>query len=287
VGVLRGKKVGLMLWLFVMNLQIIVIGRRWRKLGGMFLFLLRRYTTTTHLLLLKLGYIYLLSSYQKAADLIRSWKHFRTVIDVPTFSGTHTDWKSTSIPPLPEYIGISRISSETDAFYYHSALLFAFNTHPIPSTPPKTKRKSKGYYSREASIEPDLPAECIIYTPHGVHPSSLEPVQHASPPLKTLCFIHGLHDVSISWGQQLNLGVHNGLQAQRKLNAKYWVGTHDEVKKGGGLVGWFLNRKVLSLEKALKDEELQLNEAENNIGKVRIEDVRFEEVGNGESRILE
>jgi hypothetical protein len=182
---------------------------------------------------------------------------------------------------------MTRISSETDAFYYHSALLFAFNTHPPPSTPPKTKRKSKGHYSRDVSIEPDAPAECVIYTPHGVHPTSLIPVQNASPPLKTLCFIHGLHDVSISWGQQLNLGVYNGLQVQRMLNAKYWVGTHDEVKKGGGLVGWFLRRKILSLEEALKEEERKLNDAKDEVDRGTIGEIRFEEVGNGESRVLE
>jgi hypothetical protein len=225
--------------------------------------------------------------FQKAANLIRSWNHFRTVIDVPPFSGTHTDWKTTSMPPLPEYISITRISSETDAFYYHSALLFAFNTHPPPSSPPKTKRKSKGHYSRNASIEPDAPAECVIYTPHGVHPTSLEPIQQASPPLKTLCFIHGLHDVSISWGQQLNLGVYNGLQVQRILKSKYWVSTHDEVKKGGGLVGWFLRRKVLSLEEALKEEETRLDNVKEGHEKGTIGDVRFEDVGNGESRVLD
>jgi hypothetical protein len=120
-----------------------------------------------------------------------------------------------------------------------------------------------------------------------VHPSSLEPIQHAAPPIKTLCFIHGLHDVSISWGQQLNLGVHNGLQVQRMLGAKYWVGTHDEVKKGGGLVAWLLRRKVLSLEEALREEESRSNGVEEGAKKGLIEDVRFEEVGNGESRVLE
>jgi hypothetical protein len=93
--------------------------------------------------------------------------------------------------------------------------------------------------------------------------------------------------VSISWGQQLNLGVHNGLQAQRKLHAKYWVGTHDEVKKGGGLVGWFLRRKVLSLEEALLEEEKRLDNAEKMESKVKWDEIHFEEVGNGESRVLE
>jgi hypothetical protein len=71
------------------------------------------------------------------------------------------------------------------------------------------------------------------------------------------------------------------------LDARYWVSTHDEVKKGGGLVGWFLRRKVLSLEEALKEEESRVNGVEGGVKKGRIEDIRFEEVGNGESRVLE
>lgn len=208
------------------------------------------------------------------------------VIEVPPLSGTGTDWRATSIPPLPEYISISRIVAESDAFYYHSALLFAFDTHQTPTNPSKAPRRSNGHAFPDQP-EPDPVAECVMYTPHGVKPEALLPLQNASPPIRTLCFIHGLHDVSISWGQQLNLGVHNGLQAQRMLKAKYWVGTHDEVKKGGGLVGWFLRRKVLSVEEALMEEEARLNGLNDGQSAVKVDDARFVDVGNGESLLLE
>lgn len=98
--------------------------------------------------------------------------------------------------------------------------------------------------------------------------------------------MHGLHDVRISAAQQLNLGAKNGILAQRILRAKYWVGTHDEVKVGGGLVGWFLRRQVWTLEDALKAVEAEgSGRAGGPAGE--FEHVRFEEVGNGESRILE
>jgi hypothetical protein len=88
--------------------------------------------------------------------------------------------------------------------------------------------------------------------------------------------IHGLHDVSISWGQQLNLGAKNAVKAMEVLKAKYWVGTHDEVKRGGGLVSWVLNRKVMGWKDAV--QEVLGDEGTN---------MKFEELGNGESRILE
>jgi hypothetical protein len=90
-----------------------------------------------------------------------------------------------------------------------------------------------------------------------------------------------LHDVSISAAQQLNLGAKNGVLAQRMLKARYWVATHDEVKKGGGFINWFLRRRVWTLEEALM-------EAGNEVGwKGEFEDVRFKDLGNGESMILE
>ncbi|KAF2435926.1 hypothetical protein EJ08DRAFT_667816 [Tothia fuscella] len=223
---------------------------------------------------------------KKAADLIRSWNHFRTVYEIPPFIGNGTDWRATSIPPLPEYISISRIVAQSDAFYYHSALVFTFDTHQKASNLAKAPRRSNGH-SLPDPPEADPITECVIYTPHGVKPEALLPLQNASPPIKTLCFIHGLHDVSISWGQQLNLGVHNGLQAQRRLKSKYWVGTHDEVKKGGGLVGWFLQRKVLTVEQALKEEEAKLNRVEGEKSVAKVDDARFMDIGNGQSIFLE
>jgi hypothetical protein len=48
------------------------------------------------------------------------------------------------------------------------------------------------------------------------------------------------------------MGKHNGLKVQRLLEANYWVGTHDEVKSGGGIVSWFLDRKMATLGEAVE-----------------------------------
>ncbi|TID26551.1 hypothetical protein E6O75_ATG01044 [Venturia nashicola] len=170
---------------------------------------------------------------KKAADLIRSWNHFSTVITIPAFTSSDPDWRKYSQSSLPPWLSISRLQSESDAFYYHSGILISFS-----STVPALAQPS---------------AESIIYTPHGLPPAALSPLSSASPPIKCLCLIHGLHDVSISWGQQLNLGAKNAVKAMEVLKAKYWVGTHDEVKKGGGLVSWVLNRKVLGWKDAVQE----------------------------------
>lgn len=88
--------------------------------------------------------------------------------------------------------------------------------------------------------------------------------------------------MSIGSAQQLNLGAKNGVLAQQTLHAKYWIATHDEVKKGGGMISWFLKRKIWTLGDALREARKDLE-----VGDEEWEDVRFEDVGNGESRVLE
>ncbi|EMD59754.1 hypothetical protein COCSADRAFT_127261 [Bipolaris sorokiniana ND90Pr] len=223
---------------------------------------------------------------EQAAKLISSWSHFRTVVTTPTFP-SNADWHDYSLPPLPSWLSISRLTAPNDALFYHSALLITFSTHPFLSSSTPRKRLStlsingdgaeQDFASSPSSSATSEAAECVIYTPHGIPHTALEPIATAEPALHTLAFLHGLHDVSISAAQQLNLGAKNGVLAQRLVKAKYWVGTHDEVKKGGGFVSWFLRRKVWRVEDAIREVG----------GEGEVEDVRFREVGNGESRVLE
>jgi len=214
----------------------------------------------------------------EAARLIRSWNHFRTIRETPVFAGRGFDWRTMSLPPLPPWVGISRLQSDGDFVYYHSAVLVSF----LSSRPSSAVSNTKG------GLDTGDPAECVIYTPHGIHPDAVSPVAAAFPPLRPLAFCHGLHDVRLSKAQQLNLGGHNGLAVQRILKAKYWVATHDDIKKGGGIVAWFLQRKVISLEEALNEEAERLKaEPKNGELSVILEDTNFRAVANGESIVLE
>ncbi|KAK3044267.1 hypothetical protein LTS18_001751, partial [Coniosporium uncinatum] len=121
----------------------------------------------------------------KAASLIRSWNHFHSVIETPVFSSPRSDWRQVSVPPLPEWLSISRLVEKQDALYYHSALMIAFNLDASPVDKVNDRTSSDG-------------AECIIYTPHGIPYAALSPLSNASPSIQTLAFLHGLHDVAIS-----------------------------------------------------------------------------------------
>lgn len=228
----------------------------------------------------------------EAANLIAGWKHFRTVVTTPTFKDD-ADWHDYSLAPLPSWLSISRLTASKDALYYHSALLITFATHPFLSNTTPKKRSSLSIYGdgaeeSSAATQPEA-AECVIYTPHGIPHTALTPIATADPPLHTLAFLHGLHDVSISAAQQLNLGAKNGLLAQRILQAKYWVATHDEVKKGGGLISWWLRRKAWTLEDALKEARAEMNGDDAAMDGYRddFDHVRFQDMTNGESRVLE
>jgi Beta-lactamase superfamily domain len=199
----------------------------------------------------------------KAVELIKSWKYFESVTNMTPFT-RGIDWHTTSIAPLPSWLGVSRLITEGNALYYHSAIIFSFTTNQ-PTDPGPTR------------------AETIIYTPHGVEATTFSTVATADPAIDTLAFMHGLHDVSITLTKQLNLGAHNALKAQRILKAKYWVGTHDEVKKGSGLIGPLLRRKQHTVEDALK----QARKLEGNGDVIETKDqVRWVDLRNGESLVL-
>ena len=178
----------------------------------------------------------------KAVQLIRSWNYFHTVVDVPSMSKT-ADWRTTSVPPLPPWLGISRLITQGNSLYYHSAIIIC-----IPRQPTQDDQDSTS-----------TPAEAIIYTPHGVESSTFSELTSATPPIQTLAFLHGLHDVSITLTKQLNLGAHNAFKAQKLLKPKYWVGTHDEVKRGLGLIGPLLRRKQWTIEDAVKKDRSSSN----------------------------
>ncbi|KUJ08675.1 uncharacterized protein LY89DRAFT_690718 [Mollisia scopiformis] len=196
----------------------------------------------------------------KAAGIIKSWKHFHVVGEVPRFSG---DWRKCPHKTLPEWLDVSRVAKPgMDLLYYHSAIMIAF---------------PKGYEGE---------GEAVIYTPHGITPADLAPVAEANPKIHTLALLHGLQDISLPRAQ-LNKGAHNGLKAQRLLGAKYWIGTHDELKKGGGIVSYFLRRKHITLKDAIEKEKEEHGEKLKGSDLETMKDVRFEDLTNGESLLLE
>lgn len=232
---------------------------------------------------------------KEAAALIGSWNHFRTIITIPVFGKEHdTHWRSTSIPPLPDWVGISRLLQTHDVIALHSALMITFNNQhhnrvaKLAKPEPFASGKRKRHEATAPSEDEDY-GEAVIHTPHGVSADDLAAiVPTAHPPIRTLALLHGLHDVKVGESRfgtalQINLGAANGLRAQRVTQAKYWFGTHDEVKKGSGIIAWMLKTKLTTLRGALEVEMRKGTLSKEEAAHVL--DV-FEELKSGESRVL-
>lgn len=212
---------------------------------------------------------------EKAAELIRSWNHFDRVITTPAFSAATPNWRDVLVDSsgaLPPWLGIGRVVTQGNALYYHSAVLVAFDLGYV-SHQRATRSKDKAAHSQSES-------EAVIYSPHGINSSDLECIREAN--LKTLALLHGLHDVKIWMTAQLNLGALNGIQAVRASGARYWVATHDESKRGGGLISWFLQRTSYSLRDAVESEEAK-DRAENDGS---ASSYKFLELGSGDGMVL-
>ncbi|KAK7927354.1 hypothetical protein PG985_004352 [Apiospora marii] len=207
---------------------------------------------------------------EKAAELIRSWKHFDKVTTTPGFSSDTGDWQKTlSVSPLPDWVGIGRVITAGNALYYHSAVMIAFKT--VAPTSNKEDTKTSDTYDHTSH------SAAVVYSPHGIKATDLASVKSAG--IETRVLLHGLHDVGIWMAKQLNLGALNGLEAVRASGAKYWVATHDEEKKGGGFIAPLLRRTRYTVADAVRSEAKNMGEG--------APDYRFVELGSGDGLVLE
>ncbi|KAM4057220.1 putative major facilitator superfamily protein [Hirsutella rhossiliensis] len=202
---------------------------------------------------------------QVAADLIRSWSHFDRVFTAPALQA-RDDWSPAGLPavdPLPDWIAIGRLVAPDNSLYYHSAMLVAF----------RLGNKDDG---------DDDSREAILYAPHGVQSRDLDGIRSSG--LRPLALLHGLHDVRIWMAKQLNLGALDGIEAVAATGARYWVATHDEDKKGAGLIAPFLRRTRYSLKEAVHHQQQRLRE---DPGHGEPPDYRFFELGSGDGLCLD
>ncbi|KAF2859377.1 hypothetical protein K470DRAFT_258997 [Piedraia hortae CBS 480.64] len=147
-----------------------------------------------------------------AVQLITSWNHFRTIISIP--GAEDEDWKSYSLPPLPEWIGIARFAPTGD---HHSAIAVFFN-------------------NRCCEMDEEE-CEAVFYTPHGISASCLDYLGDLRPRVHILALLHGVDKVGFG-PVTVQLGMGNGGLLREVLGAKYWVPTHDGGKIESRWLRW-------------------------------------------------
>jgi hypothetical protein len=213
---------------------------------------------------------------EKAAVVIRSWKHFHSVESIPAINAAGKSgkpWLDSQPNSLPSHIRLGRSTTSGDAGLLHSAVVIAFSQHPTSGA--QGRRRNQDF-------------EAIIYSPHGIKAANLQPLIDSE--IKTLALLHGLSDIRLGVAAQLNLGAMNGIQAARKTNARYWIATHDEQKAAKGLVSWVLKRKTYTLNDAVAAMEAKRQDsAPGAIKKLPGEvasNYRFIELGSGDAQVL-
>jgi hypothetical protein len=193
-----------------------------------------------------------------AEHLVKKYQHFENITLLPAFE---RDWRETRLPFLPDFVGIGSLTQTNDFQGIHKGLVISFNSTGLEH------------------------AEAIVYTPHGIPVEQMTFLTSREPELRVLALIHGLLNVRVglSWigFSEANLGGHNGLKLQRLLQARYWVGTHDEAKIEKGLTSWMLTQNPITLEQALQREREEAEDAEAERG-----DPNWHPIGNGGSLVL-
>jgi hypothetical protein len=193
-----------------------------------------------------------------AEHLVKKYQHFENITLLPAFE---RDWRDTRLPFLPDFVGIGSLTQANDLQAIHKGLVISFNSTGLEH------------------------AEAIVYTPHGIPIEQMTFLTSREPELRVLALIHGLLNVRVGWSwigfSEANLGGHNGLKLQRLLQARYWVGTHDEAKIEKGLTSWMLTQNPITLEQALQREKEEAEDADAERG-----DPNWHSVGNGGSLVL-
>ncbi|GAB7327476.1 hypothetical protein MBLNU13_g11355t1 [Cladosporium sp. NU13] len=193
-----------------------------------------------------------------AEHLVKNYKHFENITLLPPFQ---RDWRETRLPFLPDFIGIGCLTQKKDVQGIHKGLVISFDSTGLGE------------------------AEAIVYTPHGIPVEQMTFLTSRDPSLRVLALLHGLLNVRVglSWigFSEANLGAHNGLKLQRLLQAKYWIGTHDEAKIERGFTSYILTQNPITIEQALQQEK----EEAGNDGFEQA-DPNWHPVDNGGSLVL-
>jgi hypothetical protein len=115
----------------------------------------------------------------------------------------------------------------------HFKTLLPLDVAPFHITVLKTKNAlvHKAYLIESAQNK-------IVYAPHGAMLKNIPNLKIDAVISTTLCY-----ELPFFLGGTINLGLGKALQLQKQLKAELLFDTHNEDKKGEGLVSWFAKRK--------------------------------------------
>ncbi|KAI9792996.1 MAG: hypothetical protein M1833_000983 [Piccolia ochrophora] len=193
-----------------------------------------------------------------AAKKVQGWKHFRpsqvhSLVKYDTRRTKRERLVRIPIPPISHFgsggeVTIAFLPTRHDISGVHNAIGITYRP-PTTSAPfwsaghafmPPSSPQSFVSSSTSSSSQGDR-ALSVIYAPHGVSYSTIEPyasshlVSEAALPLTAL--LHSFDKVQNPWywGGNVCTGGPGGLRIAQSLLAQCWISAHDEDKEVGGI----------------------------------------------------
>lgn len=129
----------------------------------------------------------------------------------------------------------------------------------------------------EFRVTPREQVLSVIYTPHGLSTRTLEPYIHNHltqlNALPVSALFHSLNVDANPWfmGGVVVAGAPGGVQVAKRVEAKYWIGAHDELKDNRGLS-----------TKLLKTQQYDVEKVEGMLGKAGVQGTKVFKLGVGE-----
>lgn len=201
-----------------------------------------------------------------AAKKIKSWKYFDTpnISFIPAFNAANDDTLIT-IPISPNNssctggrLTVTNIPTKFDLTKLHNAVGITYQ--PSTSTTPLSNTND---------------TISVLYTPHGVSTSALEPYMEWLAGKFNIQSVDVLfHSINVEqnpriMGGLVASGAPVGVEMAKRVKARHWIGAHDEVKDNKGMATlWIKSRQY-----ELKEVESMLDEAGCGGTKLQILDV--------------
>jgi len=159
---------------------------------------------------------------------VESLLHFRTVALVPSFGlNGERDWQATSIPPLPDWIGISTLPRPEQGQQHIEPFVIIFNNGQSVRAGYPAKGKChdaislKEYKHNDAELGGGC-SEAIILTSRALEVGTVRPVAFADPALRCLaCLYDPLPRSSLAASHEPSSNFQPSADALRILNPWY------------------------------------------------------------------
>lgn len=231
---------------------------------------------------------------QTALSQFLELQHFRTVVPLPTF-GAHgyKDWRDTTLPPLPEWVGLSvmpRVEDEPGAI---STLLVTFNNHHHNGNGASKNAKSMGTSNarqkRHAVIDTsEESAEAIFFSEDGLADNDLRLLSSANPPIHPLAVSQGPKNLtgSLDVDRDEKHDLDHETPFAYMYSSKYHFFELNNVPdKGQGFLAWLIAKARLPFGGGSQDRQGEPNALTSHVMS-KGQDSEQVELVNGQSKML-